>query len=230
MKLLAIIPARGGSKRVPGKNKTDFFGKPMIAYTIEAAIESKIFTDIVVSSEDREIVEFSGQFNNVSVLKRPEELATDQASVMDVVNHVLDIKGDDYDYVFIMLPSTPMRTYQDIVNVYEMLKEKRPNCVMSVTDYLFEVIYAYTLDEEGFLTRRFPEMSGVKSQEAQKHYVDNGGIYALRPEFLRARNYCPEETYPYFMPIWASVDIDTPQDLEIAKAMYSYFVKGNNGA
>lgn len=229
MKTLAIIPARGGSKRVPRKNVIDFFGKPLIEYTIKAAIESESMDEIVVSSEDEEVIEVSGSYKEVEIIRRPDHLSTDQASVMEVANHVLEIKniGNQYDYVFIMLPSTPLRNSEDVVNVYNILSKRRPNGVVSVCEYPFPVIYALNLDDKGSLIRSFPGMAGLKTQFSPKYYVDNGGIYALRPEFIYKNNYFPPDTHPYIMPFWASIDIDNPEDLEIAKAMYGYFMKGS---
>lgn len=224
LKLIAIIPARGGSKRIPKKNIIRFFNKPLISYTIAAAINSNVFEDIIVSTEDKNIINIAKKYKEVEILKRPMELAGDKASVMDVSNHVLNIKGDDYDYAFILLPSTPLRTHKDIMNVKKILYNNIPNAVISVTNYLFHLIYAFTFNQNNHLVRSFPELSKLKSQYSPKYCVDNGGIYALKPKYIRVNNYWPPKTYPYFMPIWSSIDIDTPENLEIAKAMYSFFV------
>ncbi|MBU0764061.1 MAG: acylneuraminate cytidylyltransferase family protein [Proteobacteria bacterium] len=229
MKTLAIIPARGGSKRVPRKNVIDFFGNPLIDYTIRAAIESKKLDDIVVSSEDEEVIAVSSRYKEIEIIRRPDHLSTDHASVMDVANHVLGIKNinNQYDYIFIMLASTPLRSSDDVINIYNILEEKRPNGVVSVTEFPFPVIYALNLDDNGSLKRSFPEMADRKTQFSPKYYVDNGGIYALKPEFIYKKNYFPPDTHPYIMPFWASIDVDTPEDLNTAKAMYSYYFKKN---
>jgi len=224
--LLAVIPARGGSKRLSKKNIIDFFGKPLIYYSVEAAIESNIFSEIVVSSEDDEILNLVSKLENISLLKRPNYLATDESSVMDVVNHVLDIKDDNYDYVFIILPSTPMRDKRDLKNAYNVLIKKKPNAIISVFESPFPFIYSFYIDE-GYLYRYFPKSFVTQSQKAPKCYIDNGGFYALRPDFIRKKNYCPPYTIPYIMPFWKSIDINTKEDLEVAKAFYLYF-KDNN--
>jgi len=224
--LLAIIPARGSSKRLAKKNIIDFFGKSLLYYSIEAAIESKIFSEIVITSEDKEILKLSSKYSEVSLLERPANLATNETSVMDVVNHVLDVKkGDDFDYVFIMLPTTPLRDSHDLANAYQLLKEKQPNAVISVFESPYPFIYSFYI-EDGYLHRYFPKSFVTQSQKAPKSFIDNGGFYALRPEFIRKKNYCPPYTIPYIMPFWKSIDINTQEDLEIAKAMYLYFVKG----
>jgi CMP-N-acetylneuraminic acid synthetase len=229
MKTLAIIPARGGSKRIPRKNVIDFFGKPLIDYTIKAAIESKVLDEIVVSSEDQEVIAVSSRYKEIEIIRRPDHLSTDQASVMEVANHVLEIKNakNRYDYIFIMLASTPLRSSEDVKNVYNILEEKKPNGVVAVSEFPFPVIYALNLDDKGSLIRSFPDKADLKTQFSPKYYVDNGGIYALTPEYIYNKNYYPPGTYPYVMPFWASIDIDTPEDLEIAKAMYGYFI-GNS--
>ena len=228
MQLMAHIPAKGTSTRIPKKNMVEFFGKPLLSYTIEAAIAAGVFQDIVVSSEDDEISRISSEYKEITFVRRPEALSSASASVLDVSNFVLDKVGEDYEYVFILLPTTPMRTATDIKDVSTLLGEKRPDSIISVTDFFFPPIYSYVLEENnGKLTRAFPDLAQKKTQEAPRFVVDNGGIYALKPECIRNKIYCTDDTLPYHMPLWKSIDIDSTEDLEIAKAMYTYFVKGS---
>ena len=207
----------------------DFFGKPLAGCTIAAAVQARIFERIVVSTDSDYLKKWTSEEYGdvVKVLDRPDELGTDQATVMQVANHVLDTTGEEYDYVFIMLPSNPFRTDKDIVNIKNIIQSKKPNGVVAVCAYNFPVIYAVHVNENGMLERSFPEMAAKKSQESPSYYTDNGAIYALKPQYVRDNNYFPIDTYPYVMPIWA-VDIDTPEDFEVAKAMYHYFVMGDS--
>jgi CMP-N-acetylneuraminic acid synthetase len=226
LKLLAIIPAKAGSQRVAKKNIIDFWGRPLISYTIEAALASGMFDRIVVSSESEEVLSVAKCFSGVTEIRRPDRLAVDPATVIDVCLHVLDTLQETYDYVFIMLPTTPLRTADDVRNVCRMLKEKGPEAVASVTRLPYPLRFAFTLQEGGEMARAFPRMT----KEADSRYVvDNGGIYAVKPKNIRQRELIPEGTLPYIMPFWASVDIDTYEDLDVAKAMYCYFIKGIYG-
>lgn len=222
MKLLCIIPARAGSKRLPGKNMIMLHDKPLLWYTLNAATSAKVFDEIIVSSEDQKILEYANGFEGIEAMKRPVELADDISGVLDVSNHVLDTKGDNYDYVVILLPSTPYRDKSDIQNAISILDKNEPDGVVAVTNYSFPLIYAVEEDKNGFLYRSFPEKAKLKSQQSADYFVGNGGIHALKPEFIRQQNYFPPKTLAYKMPFWRSIDIDTREDLEIAEALYAY--------
>lgn len=223
MKLLAIIPAKGQSTRLPRKNVMDFCGKPMIHYTVEAALGASIFDRVIVSTEDDEIAQSVSSFSGLHVVKRPENLAVDPATVLDVCNHALDSVDENYDYVFMMLPSTPMRSVKDVLAVNELIQDKSPEGVMSVTHFPYPLSFAYALDDRNRLKKSFPDMT---KEEASRKVVDNGGIYALKQHHLKENTICPDGTIAYVMPFWASIDIDTYEDMEIAKAMHSHFVEG----
>lgn len=223
-KCLAIIPARKGSKRIRNKNLIDFFGKPLLQYTIDAAVKSNIFTDIVISTDYSSFQSALFLNNKVEILYRKQNLSNDEATVMDVANDVLDRKGDDYDYVFILLPTTPLRSEDDITNAYQLLiSNSNINGVVSVSEYNYPLIYAIYGTESG-IKRAFPEDALKKSQQQDEVFADNGGIYALSVGSVREKDYFPSVTIPYKMKRWSSVDIDSLEDLEIAKAFYSYFI------
>lgn len=226
-KCLAIIPARKGSKRIKNKNLVDFFGKPLLQYTVDAAVESSIFFDVVISTDYEDLPNFIETYDKVEILIRNGNLSDDIASVMDVANHVLDVKGENYDFVFILLPSTPLRNAKNIRDSFRVLTSKKDfNAVISVSEYNYPLIYAFTHKRSGFgIERAFPADAKKKSQQQIDYFADNGGIYGLKPSAIRAHNYFPKVTAPYKMKRWASIDIDTPDDLEIAKAFYSHFFK-----
>ena len=138
--LLCVIPARGGSKRLPRKNIANLDGKPMLAYTIEAAQKSGLFERVNVSTEDPEIAEIAQQYGACVPYTRPADLATDQATVAQVCCHMLDFfasQGQVYETVCILLPSAPLRIAQDITGTYQRFRESGADYAMAVTSYIY---------------------------------------------------------------------------------------------
>ena len=227
MSIMAIIPAKGASKRLPRKNLIDFFGKPLMQYTIEAAIKSEVFNKIVVCSEDMEVLEKTSNIPGIEVIERPYRLAIDPATVMDVCNYVLDQIRENYEYVFILLPTTPLRDDIDIRNAYKLLYAHRPDALISVAKFPYEIKFTFFIDEKNILHRLWTNKNLRDLKMVNDCVADNGGIYALRPMYIREKEYCPSNTIPYIMPFWRSIDVDTEENLELAKAMYNYFIIKN---
>lgn len=202
MKVVGIIPARGGSKRLPKKNIADLGGKPLLRWTIDAAIESDIFDDIFVSTEDEEIGAVAGKY----WWHRPPELAQDDSPSWPIVLDIAEtIKAD----VFVLLqPTSPFRTATDILAAINMLTMSRGDSVISVTrgpgDLAFQVGHAKRL-------RSVPEIM-----------VPNGAIYGITEDALvRGENWYSGVLYGYEMPKERSLDIDNGQDLEFARYLVS---------
>ncbi len=222
LRLRALIPARGGSKRIPKKNIALLDGKPLLQYTWEAAERSGIFEEVVVSTEDKEIEEVARGLG-ATVLPRPEHLSTDAARVLDVANHYLDLINEDVDFLFILLPTSPLRTEKDIIDVFNILRrESDIDGVTAVTPMPFSPIYALSRDDRGFIKPVYPEEITKKTQFAPQYYVDNGSIYAYRPAVIRKYTYFTERVIGYVMPFIRSIDIDKPEDLELAEAIIRY--------
>lgn len=218
-RILCIIPARGGSKRIPRKNIADLCGKPLIAYTIEAAKGSKLFEDVVVSTEDREISEISEKYG-ATVLERSQELASDKARVIGVCLDVVEQyekKGKEFDYVCVLLTTSPLREPKDVIGAFKKLKESDANSVMAITTYETPPFWALK-EEGGFLKLFFGDKYTVRSQDLPEVYVDNGAVYIFRTDALKKEKkfYC-SKLIGYKMPRERSLDIDEELDLKFAE-------------
>ena len=226
MKQIAVIPARGGSKRLSRKNIIDFRGKPVIAHTIEAAIDSKLFDRIVVSTEDAEIGEISKKYG-AQLLLRPIELATDTATVVDVCLHALDFEaqhGRSYDILCCLYATAPLRDVEDIRNTVGLVSGRKCNFSMAVTKYHYPPHQAMTMNESGFMEPMWSELVEKKGQDVPEMFIDNGSTYVVWiPEFIKLKTFRGPKLKGYFMPRDRSVDIDFEEDLELA----NYYAKRN---
>jgi CMP-N-acetylneuraminic acid synthetase len=219
-RFLAIIPARQGSKRLPGKNKLLLGGKPLICWSIEAAKESHYIDEIIISSDDKKILQIAQQ-NGVKSLKRPKKLASDSATTFDVIKHVLEhITG--YDYVVLLQPTSPLRDATDIDKAIEFLIEKSADAVISVCTMEHSPLWSNTLPEDksmqGFLRE---DVVNKRSQDLQQYYRLNGAIYIVKIDmFLQEKSFfLKENIFAYIMSQEKSVDIDTELDFKLAQLL-----------
>ncbi len=223
---LCIIPAKGASTRLKKKNIVSLCGKPLIFYTIDAARKSDFFKDIIVSTDDEEIKAVSESFGAVVPYKRPEKLSHDPAGVVDVCLHMIEYleeQGRHYEVLFILLPTSPLRTELDIMSAFEIYKGSAAKVLMSVSEYEHTPFAALKLDDSGSLSPYFPEYIGMKSQEMPKAYRANGAITIIDiKEFKKQRLYyfCPMAAY--IMPWERSIDVDNYNDLKLAEYIISY--------
>lgn len=217
---LAIIPARGGSKRLPRKNILKLAGKPLIAWTIEAAKSSKYIDKVVVTSDDKEILDLSSRFG-VDVILRPAELASDDSSSFDAIKHAID-STSNYDYVILLQPTSPLRTGTNIDESIELLYKKGADGVVSVTEMDHSPLWANTLPEnhsmENFLR---DEVLGKRSQELPIYYRLNGAIYICEMSRLLSEQsfFIKSNVFAYKMRRELSIDIDTIIDLKFAEVI-----------
>ena len=217
---LAIIPARGGSKRLPGKNLLDLNAKPLIAWSIEAGLESKYIDNVIVSSDDDEILKVSKEYG-AEVLCRPNELASDTATTFDAVEHVIK-NLEDYDYIVLLQATSPLRTSVHLDEAIQLLEKKNANAIVSVCEMDHSPLWANTLDEslsmEGFLR---DEVLNKRSQDLESYYRLNGAIYICDTQkFLKEKSFLlKEKIYAYVMNRKSSVDIDEEIDFEIARTV-----------
>jgi CMP-N-acetylneuraminic acid synthetase len=216
---LCLIPARGGSRRFPRKNVAPLAGKPLIAYTITAARASGLFDRVVVSTEDEEIREVAEAWG-AEVFPRPAELATDTAGNVDVCLDALARLargGERFDLLGCLLPTSPLRTVEDLHGAHAALLERGADAVMAVTDYAIPPFWALE-EQEGFLRPHWGRRYMVKSQELPRVCVDNGAIYLVRIDvFERERSFYSARLAGYWMPRERSVDVDEPVDLALAE-------------
>ncbi|MAY83260.1 MAG: pseudaminic acid cytidylyltransferase [Flavobacteriales bacterium] len=217
---ICIIPARGGSKRIPRKNILPLNGKPLMAYSIEAAKNSAVFDKIVVSTEDPEIKEIALQYG-VEVDDRPEHMAGDQVTKVQVINEYIQRNQiqDDYDYVAALLPTCPFRTSEDVKEAFNKISsQKEHDFLIGVTEYEFPVDFALRLNDE-IVEMVNPEGYAVtRSQNKEKKYHPNGAVYiATMKGFIEKETFFNRQMMHHIMPALRSYDIDYPYQFEIAE-------------
>lgn len=226
-KILAIIPARGGSKGLANKNILEVAGKPLIAWTIEEAKRSKYLDRIILSSEDPGIIEIARRYGCEVPFVRPAGLAEDDTPGVDPIIHALNTLNEKYDYVVVLQPTSPLRTFNHIDCCLEMLDEKKAPACVSVSRSSQNPYWMFILDKgktmrpllaEGPLPKRRQELPAV--------YSLNGAIYCARVDWL-LRNKCfvSAETRAFVMPPESSVDIDTESDLKMCELILREKIK-----
>ena len=220
---IALIPARGGSKRLPRKNVIEFFGRPILAHTIDAAGESGCFDRVVVSTEDEEIKEVSLRYG-AAVDDRPEHLATDMAKVHDVCLDYLEresIAGREYSLMCCLYPTAPLRGADDIRAVVNLIDMGGCQFALAVTPYGLPPHQALRWHTSGHVTPLFPELIRKRDSEIGTVVVDNGSTYAVHvPAFLKERSFVGPNIKGHLMPRNRSPDINVREDLELAAYYY----------
>lgn len=216
--VLAILPARGGSKGLPGKNIKPVGGKPLIAWTIEAAQQSKFIDRVILSSEDEDIINVAKQYGCDVPFVRPVELAQDDSSAIDTVLHALHLLPH-YDITVLLQPTCPLRTAADIDSTISNMFAKKARSCVSVTTPDKSPYWMYTTSRYGRLkTLLDNELAAKQRQELPEVYVLNGAVYAICTDYLmNTRNFVPDGTVPYVMSKEHSVDVDYQIDLELVE-------------
>ena len=221
-KILAVILARGGSKRLPRKNVIPLYKKPLISWSIEAALKSKYIDKIVISSDDDEILDISNHFNATSI-KRPSELATDQSTSFDALKHVLKIfKG--YEYIILLQPTSPLRDENHINQAIELVIKKNAEAVVSVCQSRDKLIKSFTLDKSLLINNYLKTDDDLKKNSNIKNFYKlNGAIYICKVEqFLKEKSFLiKNKTFGYVMSEESSIDIDEQVDFELASLYMS---------
>lgn len=219
-KPLCIIPARGGSKRLPRKNVALLAGKPLLAYAIDTALESDVFNLICVSSEDDEILDTASKYGAHLALRREPELATDTAQVRHVCAHVLEdlaSQGQVYNEFAVLLVTNPLRTSRDIKAAYEIFKQKDANYVMSLVPYSHPPQRAVWIPNS-YVEPYYGLQYMKQTQLLDSLYRHDGSIVFARTEvFLKEKEFYGTKVVPYILPTERSVDIDDPLDLAWAE-------------
>jgi len=221
--MLAVIPARGGSKGVPGKNIRLLCGKPLIAYTIEAAAAARSIDRIILSTDDPEIAAMAGRYGVEVPFMRPGRLAQDNSLAID--NYIytmgrINSDGSKQYYDFIVLqPTSPFRTAADIDGAIGLFHDKSADSVISVCETSHPPVWAKSTGPSGALRDYFSTNTDNRNrQELEKAYMPNGAIFVLRLALLEELySYYSGNTYAYIMPQERSMDIDTPFDFEFAE-------------
>lgn len=223
MNQLAVITARGGSKRIPRKNIKDFCGKPIMAYSIEAALKSEVFDTVMVSTDDREIAEIAEKYGATVPFFRSEKTSNDFAVTSQVLAEVLEeyeSRGQCFDRVCCIYPTAPFITAGRLRTAMELLGEKRADSVLPVVRFSFPPQRGVVL-EDGFLKFKWPEHRNTRSQDLEPYYHDVGQFYCINVESFREQQVLVmERTVPLIMSELEIQDIDTEEDWKLAELKY----------
>lgn len=231
MGTLAIITARGGSKRIPHKNIKEFWGKPILSYSIEAALQAGCFEEVMVSTDDLQIADIAARYGAKVPFLRSEATANDFASTKDVIAEVLEryaAQGRHFKEVCCIYPTAPFLTPERLRAAMELLKEKQADSVLPVVAYSFPPQRSLVI-RDGKAQFLYPEHRAARSQDLEPYYHDCGQFYCLNTEsFLEQQALVMTNTYPIILNETEVQDIDSFQDWELAELKYK-LVREQNG-
>lgn len=227
MKPVAIIPARGGSKRIPRKNIVDINGFPMMGYPIRASLESDVFADVIVSTEDPEIASIALSLG-AKVIERPAELATDESFEIDVYAQVLDLLPQKPEYFCGIYPTAIFLNSNDYKQSYAFIKRDAGiDVLMGVSHFPLHPYKALMENASGYLEMVYPKECKMRSQTYPEYVASNGTIYWFKTDsYYKYRSYYPPGLKPYILPYNKAIDIDLPEDLVLARALMSVATHG----
>lgn len=229
---LAVIPARGGSKRIPRKNIKPFCGKPMIAYAIEAARATGLFAHVVVSTDDPEISAIAKKYGAETPFERPSELADDYTPTVPVIAHAItffESMGLSFDYVCCIYPCVPLIQFKDIEAALKLLQDtNEADYSLPITAFTSPIQRALRCNPSGRLTSFFPEYELRRTQDLELAYHDAGQFYWGRKKAWLTNPNIHQSAIGLLIPNWRVVDIDTQEDWERAERMFSILNKPEN--
>ena len=221
--MLAIIPARKGSKGLKKKNIHKIYNKPLIAFTIEEALKTKKIDEIIVSTDCEEIAEIAKKYGATVPFLRPKRLAKDSSDSIDVYKYTikeLEKKNKKiYNNFISLLPTCPLRNYKDINNAINIFFKKKADSVISVTEAAYPIEWNLSISNNGNLKKIFKHSNNTKNRQKFKTlYIPNGGIYIFsKAKIFNNKEFYFKKTYSYIMPKERSIDIDDKFDLDLAK-------------
>lgn len=221
--IVAVIPARGGSKRILKKNIKPFFGKPIIHYSIEAALESNVFDRVIVSTDSEEIAQVAKQAGAEIPFMRPDKISDDFASTTSVMEHAIEKLNKDskITYTCCIYATAPFVGAEYIRQGLEIIKQKKVSSVFSVTSFPFPIFRALKKADDGTLSMFWPEHLNTRSNDLPEAYHDAGQFYWLDAEkFLKEPIMYGKDAQPVILPRYLVQDIDTMEDWEVAEKMY----------
>lgn len=225
---VALIPARGGSKRIPGKNIKEFHGKPLIAYSIEAALKSGCFDRVVVSTDDEEIAIVARKYGAETPFIRPEKISNDFATTKDVIDHFLNYlkeNGLDYDYLCTIYATAPLLQEKYLIEGYDKLKSSNVVNVFSCTTMPFPIQRTFKIDDDGRCEMFWPEKFSARSQDLEEAYQDAGQFYWRNLRVESSKNMFDSDSAGIVIPRHFVQDIDTLEDWKRAEYMYQVINK-----
>jgi len=227
-KCICVIPARGGSKRIPRKNIKDFHGKPLIAYSIEVALKSKLFGKIVVSTDDEEIAEIAKEYGAEVPFLRQKELSDDFTSTGIVVNNVLEYLescGESYDYLCTIYATAPLLGLKYLIEGFHKLQKNNVRNVFSCTSMPFPIQRTFKINENGRCEMFWPENFSKRSQDLEEAYQDAGQFYWTGLNIKSKEIIFGKDSIPIIIPRYLVQDIDTLEDWKRAEILYEVLQK-----
>ncbi|MGN0903510.1 MAG: pseudaminic acid cytidylyltransferase [Succinivibrio sp.] len=220
MSVIAIIPARGGSKRIPHKNIKDFNGRPLISYPIKAALDSKIFDKVIVSTDDEEIAEVAKNAGAECPFMRDKNLSDDFTGTYDVVKDAfLRVDDGSITDVFCIYATAPLLKAEHLVKAFDVYKKSEAMSLTSVCEFPFPIQRAFVMDENHCISFREPENASKRSQDLRACYQDCGQFYIYDAKLFKGAKL--NFTVGYELPRHRVIDIDTPEDWDYARALYN---------
>ncbi|MFC1835971.1 cytidylyltransferase domain-containing protein [Thermodesulfobacteriota bacterium] len=221
----ALIGARGESRRFPGKNIVALMGKPLIAWTIEAALQSGVLGSVLVSTDDESIAQLARKWGAETPFLRPSQLAGDESQSVEMAIHAIQWlesnRGEKPEYVMLLQPTSPLRTAEDVDEAIDLTLATRAESVVSIYEAPVDSCDKHVIDPSCKLFEACLEHKRVKGcRRDRMSFALNGAIYIVRRTvMLERRTFVTENTVPFFMPLERSIDIDTPSDLELARRL-----------
>lgn len=227
-KAIAIIPARGGSKRIPRKNIKLFHGKSLIAYSIEVALKSKLFDKVIVSTDDEEIAKIAVEYGAVVPFSRPKELSDDFTGTGAVVNHALEYlkqNSEEYDFVCTIYATAPFLDEKYLIEGFEKLKNSTARNAFSCTSMPFPIQRTFKITENQRCEMFWPENFTKRSQDLEEAYQDAGQFYWTNLNIKSNEIIFGKDSIPIILPRFLVQDIDTLEDWKRAEIMYEVIQK-----
>ena len=225
---IAVIPARGGSKRIPRKNIKIFNGKPMIAYAIEVAINSKLFDKVIISSDDEEIISIGKKFGAEIIFKRPLSLSSDETPTAPVIAHAISECGKlgwTINNVCCIYPSVPFLNKNDLIEAFDIFTKKNADFVYPITEYPHPVQRAMRIGHSGKMEFLNSENELKNTQDLETTYHDTGQFYWGSVNSWSSQKKMHSNGLGMVVPSWRFIDIDTPDDWIRAEIMYGVINK-----
>lgn len=229
-RVVAIIPARGGSKRIPRKNVKAFHGKPLIAYSIEVALSSKLFDDVIVSTDDKEIADIAQRYGARVPFIRPKELSDDYTGTGSVISHTLEYlkdQGEVFDYCCTLYATAPLLKIEYLIEGFKKLKESDAKNSFSVISMPFPIQRTFRITQENRCEMFWPEHFNKRSQDLEVAYQDAGQFYFSKLNEKPNECMFSSESVPIVIPRYLVQDIDTVEDWVRAEVMYEVIKREN---
>lgn len=226
---ICIITARGGSKRIPRKNIKDFCGKPIIAYSIEAAINSGVFEEVMVSTDDEKIAMIAKQYGASVPFYRSEKNSNDYATTSDVLLEVLSKykkNGKEFKYMCCLYPTAPFIKAKRLKEAMRIMEEKKPIEIIPVVRFSFPPQRCFVIDDNNYMSYKYKEYMNTRSQDLEKLYHDAGQFYVYDiNQYLQVNGQVAERIMPIILDEMEVQDIDNEQDWEMAELKYKIIMR-----